>query len=182
MGCRHVSLTAAVLFAVTVPAARVASASPVTPAVAARGGIQAAAQAATFAWGGGLGLHAPPPGTEPPRQVEGALAERPPDARPAAGSDLDAPERCRPEQDIACTIVRETRRGVVVVTFRPAAAGLERAAWSVISGAPAGGSAGGTPGGTIYVVPALAQNQTPPPSPNSLALNIPLPNGAPIID
>jgi len=93
--------------------------------------------------------------------------------RPAAADD---PYRCRPSEDVACTVVRETAQGTLIVTMRPARHSAVAPAWVVISGSPP--SAGPHPGGTVYVVPnSPADGQTVP---HQAAL-IP-PNGAPILD
>jgi hypothetical protein len=80
----------------------------------------------------------PPPQPAPPPPV----APRPPD-----------PYRCHPKEDIACTVVRETARGLVIVTLRPSATKSRPAAWSVVSGPPPGMPEAA--GGTVYVVPTI---------------------------
>lgn len=103
-----------------------------------------------------------------PKKVSGAAAEE------------DAAYRCRPDEDIACTVVRETAQGVLIVTFRPAGTAQERKTWAVVSGTPTGVQAAG--GGTVYVVPSLPQNLAAGPfhSPGAVAAS--LPNGAPILE
>jgi hypothetical protein len=95
----------------------------------------------------------------PPRPV------RPPD-----------PYRCRPSEDIACTVVRETPSGIVIMTMRSPGAAARPVVWSVVSGRPPG--APDLEGGTVYVVP------TSPPYPEARATLPPLgpANGAPILD
>jgi hypothetical protein len=97
-------------------------------------------------------------------------------------ADGDGSSRCRPEEDIACTVVRETAQGVLIVTYRASATGTaatERKTWAVVSGAPAGASAASA--GTVYVVPSLPQNQVAATG-HSLAVTASLPNGAPILE
>ena len=109
-----------------------------------------------------------------PKVAPAARAEvkkpAPPRARPAEDRDLYA---CHPKEDLACTVVHETAKGVVVVTFRPTGAGEARV-WSVVN-APA--APGATSGGTIYVVPSAAQ----PASDVRPALKLSA-NDAPILD
>jgi hypothetical protein len=85
--------------------------------------------------------------------------------RRAAAQDND-PYRCHPNEDIACTVVRETAQGMTIVTVRPGrpAMPMSAASWSVVGAAPPGGTA--YPGGIIYVVPTV---QTVPPQFQALA-------------
>jgi hypothetical protein len=104
-----------------------------------------------------------------PARVAADPARREP-RRAAAVQDSD-PYRCHPNEDIACTVVRETAQGMTIVTLRPGrpAMPMSAASWSVVGAAPPGGTA--YPGGIIYVVPtvptvppqfqALAQTQEP---------------------
>jgi hypothetical protein len=100
----------------------------------------------------------------------------PPRARPADNRDAYAHDlyACHPKEDLACTVVHETAKGVVVVTFRPAGAGESRV-WSVVN-APA--APGATSGGTIYVVPSAAAQPVSDVRPE-LKLSA---NDAPILD
>jgi hypothetical protein len=111
-----------------------------------------------------------------------AKALPPPVVKPAAARERVArpapdPYRCHPTEDIACTVVRETPQGTVIVTMRPAGAAAKPAAiWSVVSGSPPGPAGVTALGGTIYVVP------TSSPEPRA-DLSHPGPaNGAPILD
>jgi len=142
-------------------------------------------------------------GKDKPAVVEKrAAATRPNKVHPSAGVsapvrvDGDASARCRPDEDIACTVVRETAQGVLIVTYRAAAstaggAASERKTWAIVSGTPAGASSASA--GTVYVVPSLPQNQVaatghspghspglPPGLPP--AVTVALPNGAPILE
>jgi hypothetical protein len=104
--------------------------------------------------------------------------ESPADAR----ADGDASSRCRPDEDIACTVIRETAQGVLIVTYRASATGAaatERKTWAVVSGAPAGAPAASA--GTVYVVPSLPQNQVAATG-HSATATAALPNGAPILE
>jgi hypothetical protein len=98
--------------------------------------------------------------TPPPR--------RPPARLASAGGDQ---YRCHPDEDIACTIVRETSRGLVISTVRPI---RTQGSWSVVSGVPAGSEM--VTGGTIYVVPSAAAVT------RDRDESITYPNGAPILD
>lgn len=96
----------------------------------------------------------------------------------------DVSTRCRPEEDIACTVVRETAQGVLIVTYRASAAtggaaASERKTWAVVSGAPAGASSANA--GTVYVVPSLPQNQVAATG-HAATVTVALPNGAPILE
>jgi hypothetical protein len=102
----------------------------------------------------------PQPAPSPPP------APRPPD-----------PYRCHPKEDIACTVVRETARGMVIVTLRPSAAKSRPAAWSVVSGPPPGIPEAA--GGTVYVVPTI---QWPSEARTSQQPIVATANGAPILD
>jgi hypothetical protein len=116
-----------------------------------------------------------PPATRPPlARASTAVVRRPAEAKPAPPATSATPDpdpyRCHPNEDIACTVVRETLQGLVIATFRgrPEEAGT----WTVVSSPPPG--APYTPGGTVYVVPSI---------PRTAAAQPPLPpNGAPIID
>jgi len=104
--------------------------------------------------------------TTGPARLGGDPARREP--RRANPGDSDA-YRCHPNEDIACTVVRETAQGMTIVTMRPGGQASSAASWSVVSGTPAGATA--FPGGIIYVVPtvspappqfqAMAQTQEP---------------------
>ena len=138
-------------------------------------------------------------GKDKPALVEKRpAATRPNKSRPNAGGaaavrvDGDASSRCRPDEDIACTVVRETAQGVLIVTYRASAraagaSASERKTWAVVSGAPAGASS--ATAGTVYVVPSLPQNQVAATSPatglapgHASAVTVALPNGAPILE
>jgi len=81
------------------------------------------------------------------------LKRTPPRPRtPAAdGASLYA---CHPKEDLSCTVIHETPKGIVVVTFRPTGA-KETRVWSVVNAPAEPGSA--STGGTIYVVPGEAR-------------------------
>jgi hypothetical protein len=91
---------------------------------------------------------------------EGAAARRAgvkhsPAARAHEGATDDQTlYTCHPKEDLSCTVIHETTRGIVVVTFRPTGA-REKRVWSVVN-APAEPSSAST-GGTIYVVPATSR-------------------------
>jgi len=105
------------------------------------------------------------PATRPPAVPREHVARPAPD-----------PYRCHPMEDIACTVVRETPQGTVIVTMRPAGAAAKPAVWSVVSGTPPGPVGVTALGGTIYVVPTVS------PEPRA-DLQHPGPaNGAPILD
>jgi hypothetical protein len=93
------------------------------------------AAAATSTSASPAGAHAGPPRRE---------------ARRPATADNDA-YRCHPNEDIACTVVRETATGMTIMTMRPGGGIAPPSSWSVVSGTPPGASA--YPGGIIYVVP-----------------------------
>ncbi len=92
--------------------------------------------------------------------------------RPAA----DNPYRCNPSQDLACTIVRETAQGTLIVTMRQKGHSAVAPAWVVISGAPP--SSGPHLGGTVYVVPNSSESAQPIPQQAAAIAS----NGAPILD
>jgi hypothetical protein len=132
-------------------------------------GAASAAASATTRPPGELGKKTDKPAAIPAAaRVAADPARREP--RRAAAQDSD-PYRCHPNEDIACTVVRETAQGMTIVTLRPGrpAMPMSAASWSVVGGAPPGGTA--YPGGIIYVVPtapivppqfqALAQTQEP---------------------
>ena len=103
------------------------------------------------------------------------------EARRAPGADSDM-YRCHPNEDIACTVVRETPEGMTIVTMRPGGATAIPASWSVVSGTPPGANA--YPGGIIYVVP---QPPTGPPRFDATARSdrdatLVTANDAPILD
>jgi hypothetical protein len=111
------------------------------------------------------------PSTTPTPAVRRTAEAKPPGhpAPAAVASDSD-PYRCHPNEDVACTVVRETAQGLVIATFRGRPE--EGGSWTVVSSPPPG--APYTPGGTVYVVPSI---------PRTAAAQPPLPpNGAPIID
>jgi hypothetical protein len=81
---------------------------------------------------------------------------------------------CHPKDDLSCTVIRETAKGIVVVTFRPTGA-KETRVWSVVN-APAQPGSGST-GGTIYVVPGAARPVSDVQPPTQFS-----DNGAPILD
>jgi hypothetical protein len=95
---------------------------------------------------------------------------------PTSGQAADS-YACHPTEDVACTIVRETADGTVIVTMHPAGTMAPVPTWSVVSGSPPGGSRAG---GTIYVVPAVnAVTEA------SIGIGQPLmvtANGAPILE
>src|SRR4051794_4108136 len=64
-------------------------------------------------------------------------ANKPLPVAPPAGPPDDT-GRCHPQEDIACTVVRETARGTVIVTVRSfgGSATAPSPSWTVISGAP----------------------------------------------
>jgi len=130
--------------------------------------------AAVLGLGGtGRATESPPPAEQhSPARV--APRKQAPPAVPAAADD-DA-YRCHPSEDIACTIVRETTHGTLIVTMRPAGPSAPTPAWMVISGSPP--TVGPHPGGTVYVVPTVTFE--PPPPGHQVAL-MPA-NGAPILE
>jgi hypothetical protein len=86
-----------------------------------------------------------------------AIKHSPPGrAHEASGDDLSL-YACHPNDDLSCTVIHETAKGIVVVTFRPTGA-KEKREWSVVN-APAEAS-GSSTGGTIYVVPGSAPTAT----------------------
>ena len=93
---------------------------------------------------------APDPATPLTGGTRASVPRREP--RRAATADNDV-YGCHPNEDLACTVVRETAAGMTIVTMRPGGAGSPPASWSVVSGTPAGASA--YPGGIIYVVPTV---------------------------
>ena len=92
--------------------------------------------------------------------------------RPAA----ENPYRCNPSQDIACTVIRETAQGTLIVTMRQRGHSAVAPAWVVISGAPP--SPGPHLGGTVYVVPNSTESAQPIPQQAAMIES----NGAPILD
>jgi hypothetical protein len=113
---------------------------------------------------------AAPPATTP--AITPAISRRPVVAPPPRMPRSD-PYRCQAD-DVACTVVRETTRGLVVVTLRPQGTTARPAVWSVVSGTPPG--ADEALGGTVYVVPTTRPEpraELPPPG---------AANGAPILD
>jgi hypothetical protein len=98
-----------------------------------------------------------------PAHVVADPARREPRRAPAQDND---PYRCHPNEDIACTVVRETAQGLTIITLRPGrpATPMSAASWSVVGSAPPGGTA--YPGGIIYVVPTVP---TAPPQFQALA-------------
>jgi hypothetical protein len=82
--------------------------------------------------------------------------------------------RCHVEEDSACTIVRQTPRGLVVVSYRPQAAAVNTGeGWSVLVTDAAGVTESVRPG-TVTIVPAGPRGQgaaspgertSPPPFP-----------------
>lgn len=93
------------------------------------------------------------PATAKPAGVNVAAGPGWRDAHRGVDADGDA-YRCHPNEDIACTVVRETARGVTVTTMRPGRSPSQAASWSVVRGAPPGAVA--YPGGIIYVVPTTS--------------------------
>ncbi len=111
----------------------------------------------------------------------GQTAEHPapkkaPPALPAPRRARVDPDGCQPAQDIACTVVRETAQGTLIVTMRRTGPAARPPAWIVVSGVPP--TAGAHPGGTVYVVP---NGPAEPPHADREAAVI-APNGAPILD
>ena len=104
----------------------------------------------------------------------------------ARGEAADTMYRCHPDEDMACTIVRQTGRALIVLTYRPSGAEIGQP-WSVMINDPGGASQIVRPG-TVTIVPnEVAQGKTlvdcAPPMPlPAPAGGGPLPNGAPIID
>jgi len=109
----------------------------------------------------------------PEHQEPKKAAPKPPAPRPAATDD---PYRCHPSEDVACTVVRETSQGTVIVTVRPRGRSALTPAWMVVSGTPP--SPGPHPGGTVYVVPNTTADAEPTPHQAALVSS----NGAPILD
>jgi hypothetical protein len=70
--------------------------------------------------------------------------------RPRAADDSSL-YTCHPGEDLSCTVIHETAKGVVVVTFRPSGA-KETREWSVVNEPSTPG--GASDGGTIYIVPS----------------------------
>jgi hypothetical protein len=131
----------------------------------------------------GIG-HAADTGNVPDERAPARVAPKkqvaiaPPAASPApAPPATDDPYRCHPSEDIACTIVRETLSGTLIVTLRPVSPRAAAPAWTVVSGAPP--TPGPHPGGTVYVVPNVAPSETAS-WPHQVAL-MPA-NGAPILE
>ncbi|HEX3695190.1 MAG TPA: hypothetical protein VH374_07355 [Polyangia bacterium] len=117
------------------------------------------------------------------------LARRSAEAR---GDATDALYRCHLDEDTACTIVRQTAQGVVILTYRPPGIASSTSSWSVVINEPTGASQIVRPG-TVTIVPpegaakstgdALTSPTAPPPfSTSSKAASAAIPNGAPIID
>ncbi|HEY2902617.1 MAG TPA: hypothetical protein VGL59_18675 [Polyangia bacterium] len=117
------------------------------------------------------------------------LARRSAEAR---GDATDALYRCHLDEDTACTIVRQTARGVVVLTYRPPGVVPSSSSWSVVINEPTGASQTVRPG-TVTIVPpdgaakatgdALSSPTAPPPfALPTKAASAAIPNGAPIID
>jgi hypothetical protein len=112
--------------------------------------------------------------------------------RRSAQARSDADEslyRCHLDEDSACMVVRQTARGLVVVSYRPPGRADAAKNWSVVVNDPGGGSH--TVGaGTVYVVPAgpssakaVAETAPPPlPAPRLPASGAASPNGAPIVE
>jgi hypothetical protein len=111
--------------------------------------------------------------TQAPTQVP---TKTPPPAPAPHPAPADDPFRCHPSQDIACTIVRETVQGTLIVTVRPKGRSGTAPAWTVVSGAPP--SAGPHPGGTVYVVPSSGADGESTFHQAALMTS----NGAPILD
>jgi len=111
-----------------------------------------------------------------PKASPPAVAAKPAAARERVARPAPDPYRCHPTEDIACTVVRETPQGTVIVTMRPAGAVTKPAVWSVVSGTPPGPAGVTALGGTIYVVP------TSSPEPRADFTHPGPANGAPILD
>ena len=117
----------------------------------------------------------------------------------ARGDGSDNLYRCHVEEDSACTIVRQTGRGLVVVSYRPQGGVVDAGqGWSVIVTDGAGVSQTVQPG-TVTIVPRNrgptgaagagasasdngATSPPPWPAPAPTATRSGLPNSAPIID
>jgi len=97
---------------------------------------------------------------------------------PPAPAEADDAYRCHPSEDVACTIIRETAQGTLIVTMRPGGASSAAPAWTVISGAPP--TLGPHPGGTVYVVPNASPSSETASWAHEAAL-MPA-NGAPILE
>jgi hypothetical protein len=98
-------------------------------------------------------------------------------AQQRAGGDEDL-YRCHLDEDTACTVVRQTPQGVVVLSYRSAVAGDKPEGWSVVIGNGMVGSRAAPPG-TVMIVPA-----TPavPMASSGARSSSPAPNGAPILE
>lgn len=118
-----------------------------------------------------------------------ALWMRSAEARGDGGDNL---YRCHLDEDSACTIVRQTGRNLVVVTYRPVGAAPDAGPiWSVVITDAAGATQTPRPG-TVTIVPVDAPSAaraappvstTPPPFASSPPPVGPaLPNSAPIIE
>jgi hypothetical protein len=95
---------------------------------------------------------ASPPAAARKAEAPSAVDKRKATPRPPRDA-ADGLYGCRLQEDLACTVVHETAKGVVVVTFQPAGMRDGRT-WSVVN-VPTGGAS--TSGGTIYIVPEATQ-------------------------
>jgi hypothetical protein len=98
------------------------------------------------------------------------------DQAPATSPSPSTTE-CHLAEDIACTIVRETADGTLIVTIHPGGMSAPAPAWSVISGAPPGTWT--RTGGTIYVVPTLTMVSNAGGGDQAVLVTA---NGAPILE
>ena len=122
----------------------------------------------------GRAAESPPPADQ---HSPGHITPKKQPATSAQAAADDDPYRCHPSEDVACTIVRETAHGTLIVTMRPAGPAAPTPAWMVISGTPP--TIGPHPGGTVYVVPSATFAD--PPSPGHQVALMPA-NGAPILE
>jgi hypothetical protein len=95
-------------------------------------------------------------------------------ARPRAADDREL-YTCHPGEDLSCTVIHETAKGVVVVTFRPVGA-KELREWTVVNEPATPG--GGSSGGTIYIVPTAEAQPVSDVHPRARISS----NDAPILD
>jgi hypothetical protein len=116
------------------------------------------------------------PGHTGQAAAEPAVPQRANAAPAAPRPPAENPYRCNPSQDIACTIIRETAQGTLIVTMRQRGHSAVAPTWVVISGAPP--SSGPHLGGTVYVVPNSSESAQPV-SEQAAAIAS---NGAPILD
>ena len=119
-----------------------------------------------------------------------AVARRPAEARGDGGEGL---YQCHPDEDSACTIVRQTARGLVVVSYRARGAVLDAGqGWTVVVTDAAGNTQTVKPG-TVTIIPRdapppaaasdAAPTSPPPwPAPAPEVTRSALPNNAPIVE